>query len=160
MHLNDLMISMSEQIHAGQHERSMDALSPCIAGGALAAISHIDFTYHCKIGSQFFREWRTAHTPLRPLLRLGDWNFGQGHDHELRNPLATSLAWSQRGRGQVPLRCRIHSNPSVWRNFWYKVTVHEPGGGTLHRSLPLRSHVSRLVQKSMPSTEQKSMPSR
>ena len=85
---------------------------PCIAeqaGGALAAISHIDFTYHCKIGSQFFREWRTAHTPLRPLLRLGDWNFGQGHDHELRNPLATSLAWSQRGRGQVPLRCRMHA---------------------------------------------------
>ena len=42
MHLNDLMISMSEQIHAGQHERSMDALSPCIAGGALAAIYRTD----------------------------------------------------------------------------------------------------------------------
>ena len=28
MYLNDLMISMSEQIHAGQHERSMNALSP------------------------------------------------------------------------------------------------------------------------------------
>ena len=25
---------------------------------------------------------------LRPLLRLGDWNFGQGHDHELRNPVS------------------------------------------------------------------------
>ena len=52
---------------------------PCIAeqaGGALAAISHIDFTYHCKIGSQFFREWRTAHTPLRPLLRLASIGFG------------------------------------------------------------------------------------
>ena len=75
---------------------------PCIAeqaGGALAAISHIDFTYHCKIGSQFFREWRTAHTPLRPLLRLASIGFGlffvwaigtlyKAHDHELRNPVS------------------------------------------------------------------------
>ena len=94
---------------------------PCIAeqaGGALAAISHIDFTYrfhisishitakleasfsvngeqHTHLFGLFFDWLRLASASssigfdwLRPLLRLGDWNFGQGHDHELRNPVS------------------------------------------------------------------------
>ena len=83
------------KIHAGQHERSMDALSPCIAGGALAAISHIT----AKLEASFFVNGE-QHTHLFGLFfdwaSIGfglffDWAVGtldKAHDHELRNPVS------------------------------------------------------------------------
>ena len=93
----------------------------------LAAISHItakleasfsvNGEQHTHLFGLFFDWLRLASASssigfdwLRPLLRLGDWNFGQGHDHELRNPVSLdSLEKHQKSIRKGSLRClNIH----------------------------------------------------
>ena len=59
---------------------------------------------------------------LRPLLRLGDWNFGQGHDHELRNPV--SLDSLEKHQKSIRIASETHQK-SIRKGSLRCLNIHE-----------------------------------